>query len=139
MRIFLTLALLATSLVAFAQDPADIFHKTIDLDSINQISLDVYADDEFTIKQWPGDDILVETSVKLLGGKPFILKFFKEKQRYDLEEKVSGDRMSLVSRDKTRRQVNGTEGTTTEQVRIVLYMPDAFENAGGNTFRRRSK
>ncbi|OAV43177.1 hypothetical protein [Lewinella sp. 4G2] len=139
MRFFFILAILATSAASFAQDPADIFHKTIDLDSINQVSLDVYANDNFEVKTWPGDDILIETSVKLIGGKPFILKFFKEKQRYDLEPKQTGDRLALVSRDKERRQVNGDGAQTTENVIIVLYMPEDFADAGNNTYRRKSK
>ena len=140
MRILLTLALLASSLWAFAQDPADIFHKTVDLDSINSVSLDVYASDEFEIKQWPGDDILIETSVKLIDGKPFLLKFFKENRRYELEEKVTGDRMQLTSVDKERRAVKGGGvGTAQEKVKIVLYLPEDFTEAGANTYQRRSK
>ena len=137
MRIFNTLALVAMCAVAFAQDPADIFHKTIDLDLVDQVDLDVYSGDQFEIKTWPGDDILVETSVKLIGGKPFILKFFKEKQRYELSPVISGSQMQLTSFDKERRKVNGAEGQTEEMVNIVLYMPEDFAAAGDNTFRRK--
>ena len=140
MRILTTLALIwVTTTATFAQDPADIFHKTIDLDSVDQVNLDVYAGDNFEIKDWPGDDILVETSVKLIGGKAFILDFFKEKQRYELEPMVSGRQMQLTSKDKTRRQVKGTDGQAEERVTIVLYMPDTFAESGTNTFRRTSK
>ena len=140
MRVFITLALLANSLGLFAQNPADIFHKTIDLDSINAVSLDVYANDAFEVKQWPGDDILIETSVKIIDAKPFLLKFFKEKRRYELEETVTGDRMQLVSVDKQRHPVKGGgAGNAVEQVRIVLYLPEDFTAAGANTYQRKSK
>ncbi len=139
MRVLLIVACMAIGVASFAQDPADIFHKTIDLDSINQIDLDVYGEDQIEIKSWPGDDILVETSVKIVNGKPFMLKFFKEKERYDLVGNISGDRMQLISKDKTRKKVNSNNGTVLENVAIVVYMPEEFDEAGGNTYRRRSK
>lgn len=139
MRFLLTLALVAAAAIAFAQDPADIYHKTIDLDEINQVSFDVYKDDQLVIKPWPGDDILVETSVKLNNGKPHILKFFLDNKRWDLAENVSGDQLKLESVDKTRRVVQGTEFSTSETVQIVIYMPEDFESAGDKLYRRVSR
>ncbi|MTB53358.1 hypothetical protein [Lewinella sp. W8] len=139
MRLSLTFSLLLAAAVSFAQDPADIFHKTVDLDEINEVSLDVYANDLLEVRQWPGDDILIETSVKLNNGKPHILKFFLEKGRWDLKEKVTGDQLQLVSSDKVRRMVQGTEGTSSETVNIVVYMPEEFDQAGENLFRRVSR
>lgn len=139
MRFFTFLALLAWSAVTFAQDPADIFHKTIDLADINEVSFDVYADDQFEVRSWPGDDILIETSVKLNNGDPHVLKFFLGKKRYDLGEEVNGDQLKLASVDKVRRQVKDTEFTTSESVSIVVYMPEAFSEAGGQTYRRASR
>lgn len=139
MRFLMTMALVAVAAIAFAQDPADIFHKTVDLDSINQVSLDVYEFDEFEVREWPGDDILIETSVRINNGKPHILKFFLEQNRWDLEEKISGDQLLLESRDKRRRVVQGTEGTTSETVRIVVYMPEDFSASGTHVFRRISR
>jgi len=138
MRFLLTLAFIACAAVSFAQDPADIFHKTVDLDSINQVSLDVYENDQFEVRLWPGDDILIETSVRINNGKPHILKFFLEQNRWDLAEKVQGDQLLLESRDKTRRVVQGTEGVTSETVTIVVYMPEDFSSTGTNTFKRTS-
>lgn len=118
------------------QDPADIFHKTIDLDSINQVSFDVYASDTYAVQPWPGDDILIETNVVLNNGKPHILKFFLEKKRWELEPTITGDQLSLASGDQKRRVVQGTEGTTSETVNIVIYMPEDFVEAGG-VYRRK--
>ncbi|NJC26616.1 hypothetical protein [Neolewinella antarctica] len=139
MRFSLTLALVAIGTALFAQNPADIFHKTVDLDAVNEVSLDVYANDNYEVRQWPGDDILVETSVKITNAKPSLLQFFLENNRYDLGANVTGDRMQLISTDKTRRQIQGREGTTTEDVAIVVYMPEEFTDAGSNTYRRKSK
>ncbi len=139
MRYLLSVALLGIAAVAFAQDPADIFHKTVDLDSINVVNLDVYEYDQYEVRQWPGDDILIETSVKINNGKPHILKFFLEQKRWDLKEEVAGDRLSLVSRDKVRRVVQGTQGTTSETVNIVVYIPQEFTAAGSNSYQRSTK
>jgi len=139
MRYLLTIALLSYAAFSFAQDPADIYHRTVDLEEINQVSLEVYANDQLEVRQWPGDDILIETSVKLNNGKPHILKFFLEKKRWELAEEVNGDQLQLVSADQTRRMVQGTEGTTSETVLIVVYMPEEFKETGNNTFRRESR
>lgn len=130
---------MAVTAFSFAQDPADIYHKTIDLDSINEVSFDVYKDDKLEIKTWPGDDILVETSVKLNNGDPHILKFFLDKKRWDLAEKISGTNLKLESVDKTRRVVQGTEFSTSETVVIVVYLPEEFEAAGEHAYRRVSR
>lgn len=139
MRFLLTLALLAFAAYAFAQDPADIYHKTVDLTEINQVSLDVYKNDKLEIKSWPGDDILIETSVRLNNGDPHILKFFLDKKRWDLGETITGDQLKLESVDKTRRVVQGTETTSSETVLIVVYVPEDFEAAGDRFFRRVSR
>jgi len=139
MRFLLTMALLACAAISFAQDPADIYHKTVDLDEINQISFDVYKDDQLEIKTWPGDDILIETSVKLNNGDPHILKFFLGKKRWDLAEEVSGDQLKLESVDKQRRVVQGTEFSTSETVNIVVYIPEYFSESEDKTYRRQSR
>jgi hypothetical protein len=139
MRFSLILLFLIAAAPSFAQDPADIFHKTVDLDEINEVSLDVYANDYLEIRQWPGDDILIETSVKLNNGEPHILKFFLERGRWDLKEEITGDQLQLVSGDKVRRMVQGTEGTSSETVNIVVYMPEEFSQAGENLYRRASR
>lgn len=138
MRILLLLFTLLPATFLFAQDPADIFHKTIDLDSINQLSFDVYANDNYTIKPWPGDDILIETRVVLNNGEPHILKFFLQKKRWDLEPTITGDALVLASGDKKRRVVQGTAGTTSETVNIVIYVPELFSNDNG-IYRRKEQ
>lgn len=139
MRFLLFSVLSLASLAAHAQDPADIFHKTVDLDGVESFSIDVYERDQYEVRTWPGDDILIETSVKLNNGKPHILEFFLKQNRYDLEVTVEGQAMTLVSRDKNRRVVRGTENTTSETVNIVLYVPEDFEEAGAGTYRRVSR
>ena len=139
MRFFSTLAfLLAVSATSFAQDPADIFHKTIDVDAINTIAFDVYADDQVEYREWPGDDILIETSVKINNGQKHVMDFFRKQGRWDLKPTVTGDQLTLASADTTRRKVEGTKGTSSETVVIVIYMPADFTGTDGR-FTRISK
>lgn len=139
MRFLLTMALFGLTAVSFAQDPADIFHKTVDVDEINSISFDVYANDQLEFKTWPGDDVLIETSVRVNNVEPRVLEFYMRQNRYVLEPEVSGDQMSLVSKDKKRFVVKGTEDISSEDVVIVIYLPETFEAAGENRFQRKSR
>ena len=139
MRFFLLLAFIATSLLSFAQDPADIFHKTVDVDEVDEISFNVHQNDQLQIKSWPGDDVLIETSVKINNGQPHMLKFFREKKRWDLAERVTGEKMVLESHDMVRRQVKDERVTTSETVVIVVYMPEDFTGSGDQVFRRQSR
>lgn len=139
MRTLTTLALLGLAAVSFAQDPADIFHRTVDVDAVNRITFDVYPQDEVEFRTWPGDDLLIETSVEIKNVKQDILDFYMRQNRYLLTPEVEGDRMAMVSFDKTRRQVKGTEGSAFEQVHIVVYLPEDFTAAGEGLYARTTK
>lgn len=136
MRYLLTLALLGWAAASLAQDPADIFHKTVDIDQVNRLTFDVYPQDQIEYRTWPGDDLLIETSVEIKNVKQDILDFYMRQNRYALQPKVEGDAMSLVSYDKTRRTVKGTEGNAFESVNIVVYVPENFTAAADGQFTR---
>ncbi|THH37571.1 hypothetical protein [Neolewinella litorea] len=133
------LVLMGCASVSFAQDPADIFHKTVDVDAVNQISFDVYPKDQVEFRSWPGDDLLIETTVQIKNVKQDILDFYMRQKRYVLKPQVTGDEMQLVSYDKNRRMVKGTEGTAAEEVVIVVYLPEDFTPAGDRQYTRISR
>lgn len=139
MQYLFLLALLACSSVSLAQDPADIFHKTVDVDDVNHISFDVYPQDKVEYRSWPGDDVLIETSVRIQNVKQDILDFYLRQKRYVLMPNVSGDAMQLVSYDKNRRVVKGTEGSAFEDVTIVVYLPEDFTAASDGGYERMSR
>lgn len=140
MRTLLTLALLWGSVSAvFAQDPADIFHRTVDVDQINTISFEVYPSDQIEYRTWPGDDLLIETSVEIKNVKQDILDFYMRQNRYLLKPQVEGDQMAMVSFDKTRRQVKGTEGSAFETVNIVVYLPENFSATSEGLYARSTR
>ncbi len=139
MKLLLTLALMGWAVVSFAQDPADIFHKTVDVDHVNAISFDVYSKDQVEYRTWPGDDLLIETTIQIKNVQQDILDFYMKQQRYVLEPRVTGDQMALVSYDKNRRMVKGTEGSAYEDVNIVVYMPESFVDTGDGQYTRTSR
>ncbi len=139
MQYLLMLVLVGCTAVSFAQDPADIFHKTVDVDDVNNISFDVYPKDRVEFRTWPGDDLLIETSVQIQNVKQDILDFYLRQKRYVLKPTVTGDQMQLVSFDKDRRVVKGTEGGAFENVVIVVYMPEDFTSVGDGRYTRVSR
>ena len=140
MRTLITLALLWGGVsAALAQAPADIFHRTVDVDAVNRISFDVYPNDQVEYRSWPGDDVLIETSVEIKHVQQDILDFYMRQNRYLLKPQVEGDRMQLVSFDKSRRQVKGTEALAEESVFIVVYLPEAFALTGDGLYARTTK
>lgn len=140
MRTLLTFTLLLASVAnILAQDPADIFHRTVDVDQVNQISFDVYADDQVEFRTWPGDDLLIETSVEIKNVKQDILDFYMRQNRYLLKPLVEGDQMQVVSFDTSRLQVKGTEGLAQEEVQIVVYMPESFSQTDEGLYARNTK
>jgi hypothetical protein len=139
MRILLLFAFWGYFLPAGAQDPADIFHKTVDVEGVNQLAFDVYPTDSLEFRTWPGDDLLIETTVSIRNVKQDILDFYMRQNRYVLEPRVEGDAMTLSSFDNKRRLVKGTEGIAEERVMIVIYLPEDFGATGDGGFARVSR
>jgi len=139
MRTLITLVLMGLAAVSSAQDPADIFHRTVDVDEVNRISFKVYPQDQVEYRSWPGDDLLIETSVEIKNVKQDILDFYMRQNRYLLKPRVEGDQMDVVSFDTTRRQVKGTEGSAQESVTIVVYLPEDFAATGDGLYARTNK
>lgn len=140
MRTIISLALLLGGVtVALAQAPADIFHRTVDVDAVNRISFDVYPKDHVEFRTWPGDDVLIETSVEIKNVQQDILDFYMRQNRYLLKPQVEGDRMELVSFDKKRFQVKGSGEGAEENVVIVVYLPEAFTSNGQGLYARINK
>lgn len=140
MRTIITLALfLGGVTVILAQAPADIFHRTVDVDAVNRISFDVYSKDNVEYRTWPGDDVLIETSVEIKNVQQDILDFYMRQNRYLLKPLVDGDRMELVSFDKKRFQVKGSGQAAEEHVLIVVYLPEEFASTGEGLYARTTK
>ena len=140
MRFLPFVALLFLSAACAAQDPADIFHATIDLDSINSFSFEAYQGDQLEFQPWPGDDLLLETNVKINNGEAFVLDFYQKQRRWDFKQERQGDRLQLTSRNMQRQAVKNKDQTiSSETVRIVIYVPEDFEASGERAYQRKSR
>lgn len=135
--IFLLCLFLSSQL--FGQDPADIYYRTLEMDSVNEVSLDVYAGDSLEVKPWAGNHLLIETNVLLENGKPSVLEFFKEQGRWDLVDVLTGEHLSLTSSDMVRRKVETNKGSITEKVGIVIYLPEDFEEIEPKVWRKKEE
>lgn len=133
-RMFLFL-LLTLPMVLFAQDPADIFHKTIMVDSVKSISLDIAESDELEVKNWPGNYVLIETSVLMYNGQQNLMRTLKEEGRWDIEAQITGQSLELVSKEKLRPVMRTKRGMTEDVVKVVIYLPEDF-SGGGSAYSR---
>ncbi|PHI20359.1 hypothetical protein CEQ90_07825 [Lewinellaceae bacterium SD302] len=114
----------------FAQDPADIFHKTIPADSIKSVTLDIAETDELSVVNWPGNYILIETSVLMYNGQKNLMRTLKEEGRWDIEPALSGSALTLTSVEKLRPVMKTKRGLTEDEVTVVIYLPEGFEGSG---------
>lgn len=119
----------------FAQDPADIFHKTILIDSVKTITLDIAETDELTVVNWPGNYVLIETSVLMYNGQQNLMNTLKEEGRWDIEPTLSGTTLQLVSKEKLRPVMRTKRGMTEDKVQVVIYLPEDFSGGGGSYSR----
>lgn len=131
----LTLCLLLLPIALFSQDPADIFHKTILVDSVRSIDLDIAETDQLEVKNWPGNYVLIETSVLMYNGQQNLMKTLKEEGRWDIEATLEEQHLQLVSKEKLRPVMRTKRGMTEDVVKVVIYLPEAF-SGGGNSYTR---
>lgn len=132
----LLLTLLFLSAVVFAQQKKTV-HQTFPVnEEALTINLEVYGD--YELEPWPGNTIMSETKIELEGAPPHVLKFLmEEKERYTLEISGEGESITLLSKDKERRQIQYKGADCYENVRLKLYVPDDFEVMSDKVLRRK--
>ncbi len=130
MRPLFTLLFVFLAAGIFAQDPADIFHKTIPADSIKSVTLDIAETDELSVVNWPGNYILIETSVLMYNGQKNLMRTLKEEGRWDIEPALSGSTLTLTSVEKMRPVMKTKRGLTEDEVTVVIYLPEDFKGSG---------
>lgn len=121
----------------FSQDPADIYYRTFPMDSIDQLTISTFANDKVEIKEWPGNHLMIETSIMLYNGRQNILEFFKEEGRWDFNSQLSGKQLSISPKDNERRQASGEKGVMEDDVSIVIYVPEDFTSSNQATWVRK--
>lgn len=117
--------------IGFAQNQKYI-HQTFAMDTATTLQLDLHG--EFTIETWIGDAIMIETKASLYDASEGIFAFLIKEGRYEVEAKLEGNTLLLVSKDKIRRPVGTTKGTSREEVQVKVFIPEKMKSAGTNTW-----
>jgi len=111
-----------------------VLHRPFEPDSAQVIVLDLYG--EYQVQPWAGDNILVETTVKLYQASDGLLKHFIEKEkRYEMEVVREGEVFKLVSKDKKRATIKTPHGECFETVEVRIFLPDRFDPDGDHRWK----
>lgn len=114
----------------------NISHQTFEVsDSVQRIQLDIV--DSWTTTRWAGDQILLETKIKLLNASPTILEFLLEQGRYEVVPSREGATLFLKSRLPKRPGLTYKGKMTEEGVAMRLFIPDAFVEESEFVFIRK--
>ncbi|MCU0348860.1 MAG: hypothetical protein MUC59_18105 [Saprospiraceae bacterium] len=123
---FLFLLIVGSLNTSFAQLEKTL-HQTFSLDDRTTILLDLYG--QYTIVPWAGNNVLVETQVKLYNSTGSVLKHFIEKDlRYQIDaDTTTSSTLTLVSHDKKRASLRTKTGAeSTEVIETRVFVPDSF-------------
>ena len=134
----LTLFLVVLSMQQSFGQLQKIFHEEFDLDTtMTKVRLDLVG--EYSIELWPGNNLLVETKIKLFGANKGILDYFIGKGRYDIEGKLEENTLTLSAKDKIRPPIRSKEGNFHEEAVVKIFIPDLFQESGGGEWIRIKK
>ena len=112
-----------------------IFHEEFELDTtMTSVRLDLVG--EYSVELWPGNNLLVETKIKLFGANKGIMDYFLEKGRYDIEGNLNGNILVLSAKDKIRKPIRSRDGNFHEEAVVKVYIPDIFQESGGGQWIR---
>lgn len=134
MRYFLIFALFFCTTYAHGQ-LQKIIHEQFEMDtSTTIVQLDLVG--EYSVEPWPGNNILVETKIKLYGASKGIMDYFLEKGRYDIEGLLNGNRLTLTAKDKKRQPIRSKNGNFHEEAVVKVYIPDIFHESGAEEWMK---
>lgn len=111
-----------------------ILHQTLRVDSIQQIQINIPWD--LTTKRWAGNQILMETEVKLFNAGTNIFEFYVSKGRYRIAtDTLEPGSLYLRLEDEERAPIQTSKGFCMEEVQLIIYLPDEFRPVGNGTWR----
>jgi hypothetical protein len=102
-------------------------HQTFNVTDATNIAVQVSGD--FKVENWPGDAVLVETSIKLENATNAILKHVVETGRYTivLEDQGNGSNFLLKEQNTKRAKINTKNGLVNETIEIKIFIPSFFD------------
>lgn len=109
-------------------------HFVFELDSIATFMIDVA--DEYTVENWPGNTMMVETNIQLYSGNPNIFKSNEKEGRYDFLGEVSGQNIRVYPKVANRKAIQTKSSQVFESVKLKIFIPEDFESSDQKNFTR---
>ena len=111
------------------------FHDSFEVsDSIQNIEFNLTG--ENTIEPWAGNTILVETKIASEDANERLLKYLKEKGRYEIDLQKNSETLVIFSKIQGKKGIVTKSGEIREKVSHTVFIPENFSNTGENTYRK---
>jgi hypothetical protein len=135
-HIFIFIFTFATTSV-FAQLEKTI-HQTFNMTDAQNIIVNI--PNGYELQSWPGDAMLIETTVKLENATKAILDYVVESGRYKilLQDQGTGSNFNLVEQNTNRAKLTTKNGLVNETVSIKIFVPENFDINNKNQIFKKS-
>lgn len=105
-------------------------YQTFEIDSAQQVVLDLVGFTEVEIKAWAGNTILSEVNIQLWNASPDILNYFVENGRYKFTFEKKGENATVSTEVRQRKviktKLSGPDGCQ-EITTLRLFVPDNYQ------------
>jgi len=115
-----------------------ILHQEFALsDSITEIKAELYGD--YKVETWPGNNILLESQIKLYNASEGIIEHLMEIGRYELLSEYQGTTLFLTARDLEHQTITTSRGESFEDLQQRLFIPADFKEVSSGHWQRPAK
>lgn len=123
-RLLAVFGLLLTARLAEAQMERTIY-QVFEVDSAKTVALDIA--DVYEIHTWSGNNILIETNIKISFASPEILDFLIKEGRYAVAmDTLAPGSVKIYTKIPNRKPVKTPAGECTEIPDAKIFVPDTF-------------
>ena len=106
-------------------------------DSTTEIKAALYGD--YVVKPWPGNNVLLESQIKLYNATEGILELYLVAGRYELLSEYQGPVLLLTARDQEHLPIKTNRGESFEDLQQRLFIPEDFVEVARGHWRRPAK
>ncbi len=111
-----------------------IMHQDFEIGEATQIQLDLCS--EFMAEPWAGNNLLVETTVRIDEGTEAILKYYTDKGRYNFLADTTGGVFKLNCEVPDRKLLGAAKNAWNETIVVRVFVPHTFSNTSGKTWSK---
>lgn len=124
-RFFLSLAASVALVTLLSAQMERTIYQVFPADSIPTIQLDL-THATYEIVAWAGDNLMVETNIRVWNASPEIVKHLIELGRYELVAEKKEQSLLIGHKLKERKPIKTPRGECTEIAQIKLFVPDMY-------------